>query len=108
MTALNFLRALVYGIIQGITEWLPISSTGHLILANEIPFFKLDGISKDFFNMFIVVIQLASILAVILICLSCIVKPPVCKTKAIPYAQWRVPRILQAHIRALPNTCTVR
>lgn len=67
MTALNFLRALVYGIIQGITEWLPISSTGHLILANEIPFFKLDGISKDFFNMFIVVIQLASILAVILI-----------------------------------------
>ena len=67
MTVLNFIRAFVYGVIQGITEWLPISSTGHLILANEIPFFKLDGISQDFFNMFIVVIQLASILAVILI-----------------------------------------
>lgn len=67
MTVLNFVRAFVYGVIQGITEWLPISSTGHLILANEIPFFKLDGISQDFFNMFIVVIQLASILAVILI-----------------------------------------
>lgn len=70
MNLLNFIRALCYGIIQGITEWLPISSTGHLILANEIPFLNLnnlDGISAGFFDMFLVVIQLASILAVILI-----------------------------------------
>ncbi|MBE7038465.1 MAG: undecaprenyl-diphosphate phosphatase [Ruminococcaceae bacterium] len=70
MNLLNFMIAVIYGIIQGITEWLPISSTGHLILANEIPFLNINnvnGISEGFFDMFLVVIQLASILAVILI-----------------------------------------
>lgn len=70
MNLLNFMIAVIYGIIQGITEWLPISSTGHLILTNEIPFLNINnvnGISEGFFDMFLVVIQLASILAVILI-----------------------------------------
>lgn len=64
MDFLEILKAVVFGIIQGITEWLPISSTGHMILANE--FIKLK-VSKDFFSMFEVVIQFGSILAVVLL-----------------------------------------
>lgn len=59
---LDFLKVIVIGIIQGITEWLPISSTGHMILANE--FIKLN-VSQSFLDMFLVVIQFGSILAVI-------------------------------------------
>lgn len=59
---LEFIKVIIIGIIQGITEWLPISSTGHMILANE--FIKLN-VSDDFMNMFLVVIQFGSILAVI-------------------------------------------
>lgn len=59
---LNYLNTVVLGIIQGITEWLPISSTGHMILANE--FIKLD-VSREFWKMFLVVIQFGSILAVV-------------------------------------------
>ncbi len=59
---MEFLKAIVLGIIQGITEWLPVSSTGHLLLADE--FFNLAG-GKDFVDMFMVVIQLGSILAVV-------------------------------------------
>lgn len=59
---LEILKSIVYGIIQGITEWLPISSTGHLILAEQfIPF----NFSADFFNTFKVVIQFGSIIAVV-------------------------------------------
>ena len=58
------LKAVFYGIIQGITEWLPISSTGHMILAEQ--FIKLD-VSKEFRSMFFVLIQLGSILAVIVL-----------------------------------------
>lgn len=58
----DVLKVIIIGIIQGITEWLPISSTGHMILANE--FIKLN-VSDDFMNMFLVVIQFGSILAVI-------------------------------------------
>ena len=54
----------MFGIVEGITEWLPISSTGHMILLNE--FVKLD-VSKDFYSMFQVVIQLGAILAVVVI-----------------------------------------
>ncbi|GAB2023592.1 undecaprenyl-diphosphate phosphatase [Pseudolactococcus yaeyamensis] len=59
-----FIKAVILGIIEGITEWLPISSTGHLILADE--FIKLKQ-STEFMNMFNVVIQLGAILAVVVI-----------------------------------------
>lgn len=58
---LNILKAILFGIVEGITEWLPISSTGHLILLDE--FIKLDA-SAAFKEMFNVVIQLGAILAV--------------------------------------------
>lgn len=61
---MEFLKASFLGVIEGITEWLPVSSTGHLILANE--FVKLD-FSQSFINTFNVVIQLGAILAVLLI-----------------------------------------
>lgn len=60
---LDFLFSIIYGIIEGITEWLPISSTGHLILAEDLIPFK--NVSEGFFSMFEVVIQLGAILAVI-------------------------------------------
>ncbi|MDA3973658.1 undecaprenyl-diphosphate phosphatase [Enterococcus thailandicus] len=60
----NVIKAVILGIIEGITEWLPISSTGHLILADE--FIKLDA-SAQFMSMFNVVIQLGAILAVVVL-----------------------------------------
>ena len=58
----NFIKAIILGIVEGITEWLPISSTGHLILVDNI--LKMQ-ISKDFTSMFNVVIQLGAIMAVV-------------------------------------------
>ena len=60
----EMLKALLFGIVEGITEWLPVSSTGHMILLNE--FVKLN-VSEEFWSMFLVVIQLGAILAVVLI-----------------------------------------
>ena len=60
----EILKAILFGIIEGITEWLPISSTGHMILLNE--FVTLD-VSPEFWEMFLVVIQLGAILAVVLL-----------------------------------------
>ncbi len=63
-TFIEVLKAVFLGIIQGITEWLPISSTGHMILADE--FIRLlNGTNKDFVDLFLVVIQFGSILAVV-------------------------------------------
>lgn len=59
---LEYIKALVYGIVEGITEFLPISSTGHLILLEELMPFK--DVSEAFMEMFDVVIQLGAILAV--------------------------------------------
>ena len=60
----DLLKAIVYGIVEGVTEWLPISSTGHMILLDE--FMKMN-VSEDFWNFFLVVIQLGAIMAVVLI-----------------------------------------
>lgn len=61
---LEILKAVLFGVVEGITEWLPISSTGHMILLNE--FVKLN-VSLQFWDMFLVVIQFGAILAVILL-----------------------------------------
>ena len=64
MEFLEIIKAIILGIVEGVTEWLPVSSTGHRILVDE--FLKLN-VSKEFMEMFLVVIQLGAILAVILL-----------------------------------------
>ena len=64
MEFLEIIKAIILGIVEGITEWLPISSTGHMILVDEV--LKLN-MSPEFMEMFLVVIQLGAILAVILL-----------------------------------------
>ena len=61
MDPIELAKAAVYGVVEGVTEWLPISSTGHMLLLNQ--FLTMD-VSEDFWNMFLVVIQLGAILAV--------------------------------------------
>ena len=61
---IEILKSILYGIVEGITEWLPISSTGHMILLEEI---MPMNVSKSFWSMFLVVIQLGAILAVVLL-----------------------------------------
>ena len=61
---MEIIKAILFGIVEGITEWLPISSTGHMILLDE--FVKLD-VSESFYSMFQVVIQLGAILAVVVL-----------------------------------------
>lgn len=61
---IEIIKAIILGIVEGITEWLPISSTGHIILVDE--FLKLD-VSDEFMSMFKIVIQLGAILAVVVI-----------------------------------------
>lgn len=62
MDLIEIIKSIIIGFVQGITEWLPISSTGHMILLDE--FIKLN-ITRSFLDLFLVVIQLGSILAVI-------------------------------------------
>ena len=61
----EMIRTILFGIVEGITEWLPISSTGHLILVEQ--FVKFKSVSSEFWNMFQVVIQFGAILAVVLL-----------------------------------------
>jgi len=70
MFIIEFLKAVLYGIVEGITEWLPVSSTGHLILLGEwLPFAFSDDVAllSEFGEMFEVVIQLGAILAVVIL-----------------------------------------
>lgn len=60
---IEIFKAILFGIVEGVTEWLPISSTGHMILLDE--FIHL-GVSEEFYKLFEVVIQLGAILAVVL------------------------------------------
>lgn len=64
MDMLELLKVLVLGIVEGFTEWLPISSTGHMILVDEVIHLN---VTEDFKNVFLVVIQLGAILAVVLL-----------------------------------------
>lgn len=64
MDIIEILKAVILGIVEGITEWLPVSSTGHMILVDE--FLKLD-VSKEFNDMFTVVVQLGAIMAVVVL-----------------------------------------
>ncbi|EHJ51600.1 undecaprenyl-diphosphate phosphatase [Streptococcus macacae] len=63
MLIIEIIKAIIFGVVEGITEWLPISSTGHLILVEE--FIKFKNANAAFTNMFNVVIQLGAILAVV-------------------------------------------
>ncbi|MFA9493651.1 undecaprenyl-diphosphate phosphatase [Streptococcus sp. E17BB] len=65
MVFIELLKAILFGFVEGVTEWLPVSSTGHLILVQEFVQFK--GQNEAFMNMFNIVIQLGAILAVMVI-----------------------------------------
>ena len=64
LTMIEVLKAILFGVVEGITEWLPISSTGHMILLDK--FVKLK-VSSEFLDLFLVVIQLGAILAVVVL-----------------------------------------
>lgn len=64
LSIVELIKTVVLGIVEGLTEWLPISSTGHMILVDE--FIKMD-VTKAFMDMFLVVIQLGAILAVVVL-----------------------------------------
>ena len=61
---IDYLIALLFGIVEGITEWLPVSSTGHMLLVDEFLNMRM---TEEFREMFLVVIQLGAILAVVVI-----------------------------------------
>lgn len=67
MEIFDIIKSVIFGIVEGITEWLPISSTGHMILLNEILPLRIGKNPEDFYSMFEVVIQLGAILAVVVL-----------------------------------------
>jgi undecaprenyl-diphosphatase len=84
---IELLKAFLIGLVEGITEWLPISSTGHMILVDE--FVKLD-VSADFLKVFLVVIQLGAILAVILLYFRKLNPFALSKTRAQKRRTWSI------------------
>ena len=91
---IEILKAILFGIVEGVTEWLPISSTGHMILLNEIV--SLD-VSDEFYSMFEVVIQLGAIIAVVILFWNQIWpfgrknnKEPLAKNGAGAYIKWDI------------------
>ena len=66
MDFIEILKVILLGIVEGITEWLPVSSTGHMLLVDAIPALTLKA-SEAFKEMFFVVIQLGAILAVVVL-----------------------------------------
>lgn len=79
LTLMELFKTVILGIVEGLTEWLPISSTGHMILVDE--FIKLN-VSKAFMDMFLVVIQLGAILAVVVLNFE----------KLNPFSSWKTKR----------------
>ena len=86
---MELLKAVLFGIVEGVTEWLPISSTGHLILLNE---FITLNVSDEFRSMFDVVIQLGAILAVIVLFFH----------KLNPFSPRNMAAVVQGHRRHHP------
>ena len=91
---IEILKAVLFGIVEGITEWLPISSTGHMILLNEVIGLK---VSEEFYSMFEVVIQLGAIMAVVILFWSQIWpfgkknnKEPLAKAGIGSYVKWDI------------------
>ena len=84
---LDILKAIIFGIVEGITEWLPISSTGHLIILEEL--LKMSQ-GDEFFEMFQVVIQLGAILAVIVIYIPKLNPFPPKKTQKQKMLTWQI------------------
>lgn len=63
---LEIVKSIIFGVVEGITEWLPVSSTGHMILLEELLPFSASAVSSGFMEMFLVVVQLGAIMAVVL------------------------------------------
>ncbi|MBR3458323.1 MAG: undecaprenyl-diphosphate phosphatase [Selenomonadaceae bacterium] len=88
----DLLKTIILGIVEGLTEWLPVSSTGHMILVDE--FIRLD-VSKPFMDMFLVVIQLGAILAVVVLNFE----------KLNPFSSWKTKREKQLTISLWYKVC---
>ena len=88
----DLLKTIILGIVEGLTEWLPVSSTGHMILVDE--FIRLD-VSKPFMDMFLVVIQLGAILAVVVLNFE----------KLNPFSSWKTKREKQMTISLWYKVC---